>query len=145
MVQAQVLAVLKELQRDLGLAMLFITHDLSVLVEVADRLAIMYAGKIIEDGPTNDVFFDPKHPYTRALAAAFPQIGDGRFRRRPSGLSGDPPDPQHIPSGCPFHPRCPDAFDACPTVEPWLFSAGEGRRAACLLVEGATAAAGRES
>jgi peptide/nickel transport system ATP-binding protein len=145
MVQAQVLALLKELQRDLGLAMLFITHDLSVLVEVADRLAIMYAGRIVEDGPTNRVFFDPKHPYTRALAAAFPQIGDGRFRRRPSGLSGDPPDPQHIPSGCPFHPRCPDAFDACPTVEPRLFAAGEGRRAACLLVEGAMAAAGRRT
>jgi peptide/nickel transport system ATP-binding protein len=144
MVQAQVLALLKELQRSLGLAMLFITHDLSVLVEVADRLAIMYAGKIVEDGPTTDVFFDPKHPYTRALAAAFPQIGDGRFRRRPSGLSGDPPDPQHIPSGCPFHPRCPDAFDACPTLEPRLFDAGKGRRAACLLVEGAMAAAGRE-
>jgi peptide/nickel transport system ATP-binding protein len=144
MVQAQVLALLKELQRTLGLAMLFITHDLSVLVEVADRLAVMYAGKIVEDGPTTDVFFDPKHPYTRALAAAFPQIGDGRFRHSPSGLSGDPPDPQHIPSGCPFHPRCPVAFDACPTVEPWLFAAGEGRRAACLLVEGAMAMAGRE-
>jgi peptide/nickel transport system ATP-binding protein len=142
MVQAQVLSLLKELQRDLGLAMLFITHDLSVLVEVADRLAIMYAGKIVEDGPTNDVFFDPKHPYTRALAAAFPQIGDERFRGRPSGLSGDPPDPQQVPSGCPFHPRCPDAFDACPTVVPRLFPAGEGRRAACLLVEGAMARAG---
>jgi peptide/nickel transport system ATP-binding protein len=144
MVQAQVLSLLKELQRDLGLAMLFITHDLSVLVEVADRLAIMYAGKIVEDGSTNDVFFDPKHPYTRALAAAFPQIGDERFRGRPSGLSGDPPDPQKIPSGCPFHPRCPEAFDACPTVVPRLFPAGEGRRAACLLVEGAMATAGEE-
>jgi peptide/nickel transport system ATP-binding protein len=144
MVQAQVLALLKELQHDLGLAMLFITHDLSVLVEVADRLAIMYAGKIVEDGPTEQVFFDPKHPYTAALAAAFPQIGDDRFRGRPSGLAGDPPDPQQIPSGCPFHPRCPRAFDACPTVVPRLFAAGESRRAACLLVEGALAGAGEE-
>jgi peptide/nickel transport system ATP-binding protein len=142
MVQAQVLSLLKRLQRELGLAMLFITHDLSVLVEVADRLAVMYAGKIIEDGPTEAVYFDPQHPYTRALAAAFPSIGDRRFRHRPSGLSGDPPDPQRIPSGCPFHPRCPDAFDACPTVVPPLFPAGEGRRAACLLVEGALAASG---
>jgi peptide/nickel transport system ATP-binding protein len=137
MVQAQVLALLKNLQRELGLAMLFITHDLSVLVEVSDRLAIMYAGKIVEQGPSRAVFDDPAHPYTRALSAAFPSIGDARFRRNPSGLGGDPPDPQAIPSGCPFHPRCPVAFDACPTIVPDLYRAGEGRRAACLLVEGA--------
>jgi len=137
MVQAQVLRLLKELQSDLGLAMLFITHDLSVLVEVSDHLAIMYAGKIIEDGPAQQVFYEPQHPYTRALAAAFPAIGDMRFRRAPSGLGGDPPDPQQIPSGCSFHPRCPLVFEDCSTVEPWLVPAGEGRRAACLLVEGA--------
>jgi peptide/nickel transport system ATP-binding protein len=137
MVQAQVLTLLKNLQRELGLAMLFITHDLSVLVEVSDRLAIMYAGKVVEQGQSRAVFNDPAHPYTRALAAAFPTIGDARFRRNPSGLGGDPPDPQAIPSGCPFHPRCPVAFDACPTIVPDLYPAGEGRRAACLLVEGA--------
>ncbi|HEX6230108.1 MAG TPA: ABC transporter ATP-binding protein [Actinomycetota bacterium] len=142
MVEAQVLALLKELQRELGLAMLFITHDLSVLVEVSDRLAIMYAGKIVEDGPTEKVFFEPKHPYTKALAAAFPEIGDERFRHKPSGLGGDPPDPQDIPAGCPFHPRCPVAFEPCPTTEPELFPAGEGRRAACLLLEGALAREG---
>jgi peptide/nickel transport system ATP-binding protein len=113
MVQAQVLKLLKSLQGELGLAMLFITHDLSVLVEVSDRLAIMYAG----------------------IAAAFPTIGDDRYRHRPSGLGGDPPDPADIPSGCPFHPRCPRAFDACPTVVPELYAAGDGRRAACLLLE----------
>jgi peptide/nickel transport system ATP-binding protein len=139
MVQAQVLALLKALQRELGLALLFITHDLSVLVEVSDRLAIMYAGKIVEDGPARRVFEDPQHPYTRALAAAFPEIGNERFRRKPSGLGGDPPDPQAIPSGCPFHPRCPLVFEPCPTVVPRLFDAGAGRRAACLLVEGAMA------
>jgi peptide/nickel transport system ATP-binding protein len=137
MVQAQVLALLKRLQREFGLAMLFITHDLSVLVEVADRLAVMYAGKIIEEGPARMVFHDPQHPYTRALADAFPEIGDTRFRGRPSGLGGDPPDPQHIPEGCPFHPRCPQVFEPCPTVEPRLFTAGENRRAACLLVDDA--------
>jgi len=140
MVQAQVLRLMKELQHDLGLSMIFITHDLSVLVEVSDRLAIMYAGKIVEEGPAERVFYDPKHPYTRALAAAFPEIGDHRFRRKPSGLGGDPPDPQKIPSGCSFHPRCPVAFEDCPTVEPALYDAGEGRRAACLLVAGAKAA-----
>ena len=144
MVQAQVLSLLKRLQREFGLAMLFITHDLSVLVEVADRLAVMYAGKIIEEGQAQKVFRDPQHPYTEALAASFPEIGDDRFRMHPSGLGGDPPDPQHVPSGCPFHPRCPKAFEPCPSVEPRLFPAGEDQRAACLLVEGALAATGRE-
>ncbi len=141
MVQAQVLRLLKELQRELGLAMLFITHDLSVLVEVCDRIAVMYAGKIVEDGPAGRVFHDPRHPYTEALAAAFPEIGDMRFRGRPSGLGGDPPDPQHIPEGCPFHPRCPRAFDDCATTQPDLLPAGEGRRAACLLLTRRPAAA----
>jgi peptide/nickel transport system ATP-binding protein len=134
MVQAQVLKLLNELQHEMGLAMLFITHDLSVLVEVCDRLAIMYAGKIVEEGPSTAVFGKPAHPYTTALAAAFPAIGDPRFRRAPSGLGGDPPQPDSIPSGCSFHPRCPVAFDECQTVVPDLYEAGKQRRAACLLV-----------
>jgi peptide/nickel transport system ATP-binding protein len=134
MVQAQVLGLLNELQHEMGLAMLFITHDLSVLVEVCDRLAIMYAGRIVEEGPSGPVFAKPAHPYTEALAAAFPAIGDVRFRKAPSGLGGDPPQPDSIPSGCSFHPRCPVAFDECATVDPTLYDAGEGRRAACLLV-----------
>ena len=137
MVQAQVLQLLKSLQRELGLAMLFITHDLSVLAEVSDRIAIMYAGKIVEEGAADRVFHEPAHPYTTALAGAFPEIGDMRFRGKPSGLGGDPPDPQHIPSGCPFHPRCPVAIDACPTLDVDLWSAGEDRRAACIHVSGA--------
>jgi peptide/nickel transport system ATP-binding protein len=134
MVQAQVLKLLKDLQRDLGLAMLFITHDLSVLAEVCDTLAVMYAGRIVEEGPATPLFTDPKHPYTRALAGSFPAVGDMTYRMKPSGLGGDPPDPQNIPSGCSFHPRCPLAFDECPTIDPVLYDAGVGRRAACLLV-----------
>jgi peptide/nickel transport system ATP-binding protein len=134
MVQAQVLSLLNKLQHEMGLAMLFITHDLSVLVEVCDRLAIMYAGKIVEEGPSAAVFGNPAHPYTTALAAAFPTIGDQRFRRAPSGLGGDPPQPDAIPSGCSFHPRCPVAFDECSATVPDLYDAGERRRAACLLV-----------
>ena len=137
MVQAQVLQLLRSLQHDLGLAMLFITHDLSVLVEVSDRLAIMYAGKIVEEGRADAVFHSPEHPYTRALADAFPSIGDARFRHRPAGLGGDPPDPQHIPDGCPFHPRCPRKVDICETLVPELWDAGAARRAACVHVSGA--------
>jgi peptide/nickel transport system ATP-binding protein len=142
MVQAQVLRLMKELQRDLGLSMIFITHDLSVLVETSDRLAIMYAGKIIEEGPAETVFHSPQHPYTEALAAAFPEIGDRRFRGKPLGLGGDPPDPADVPPGCSFHPRCPKAFEDCSTVVPELYPAGEGRRAACLLVPAARATTG---
>jgi peptide/nickel transport system ATP-binding protein len=145
MVQAQVLRLMKELQRDLGLSMIFITHDLSVLVETSDRLAIMYAGKIVEEGPAATVFHEPKHPYTEALAAAFPEIGDVRFRGNPTGLGGDPPDPQEIPPGCPFHPRCPVAFADCEQTIPELYPVGQGRRAACLLVEGAKTGAAEVS
>jgi peptide/nickel transport system ATP-binding protein len=94
----------------------------------------MYAGRIVEDGPATPVFTDPKHPYTHALAGAFPAVGDLAYRMKPSGLGGDPPDPQNIPSGCSFHPRCPLAFDECPEIDPVLYDAGPGRRAACLLV-----------
>ena len=143
MVQAQVLRLLKELQNDLQLAMIFITHDLSVLVEVCDRLAIMYSGRIVEDGPSEDVFEHPAHPYTVALAGAFPEIGDTFFRKAPSGLPGDPPFPSDRPSGCAFHPRCPEVFDKCSEIDPRLYEVSMGRRAACLLVDGALAAADR--
>ena len=148
MVQAQVLALLQSLQREMGLAMVFITHDLSVLVETSDRIAVMYAGRIVEQGPARKVFESPAHPYTEALTAAFPRIGDARFRRAPAGLPGDPPDPQALPTGCTFHPRCPKRFDECPVTDPVLTPAAQDQAAACLLVEGAIelsrAARGRE-
>jgi len=137
MVQAQVLQLLKELQRDLGLSVLFITHDLSVLVEVSDRIAVMYAGTLVETGPAEEILVSPAHPYTQALAASFPKIGDESFVQNPAGLPGDPPDPREVPSGCPFHPRCPVVFDRCPHEEPILVPAGRGRLAACLLIDGA--------
>lgn len=136
MVQAQVLRLLKRLQAELGLSMIFITHDLSVLVDVCDRIAVMYAGKIVETGHAEDVFQSPLHPYTTALGNAFPDIGDHTFRMKPVGLGGDPPDPQHIPSGCPFHPRCPVAIDRCSTDDPALVSMGGAQRqAACILLD----------
>ena len=134
MVQAQVLELLERLQRELGLAMIFVSHDLSTLSYVCERIAVMYSGRVVEEGPSAEVFGEPAHPYTRALAAAFPVIGDQAFRMRPSGLPGDPPDPRDLPSGCPFHPRCPVAVGECVTADVELWPAGEGRRAACIHV-----------
>jgi peptide/nickel transport system ATP-binding protein len=135
MVQAQVLRLLTTLQADLGLSMLFITHDLSVLVDVADRMAVMYAGRVVEEGPADEVWERPAHPYTRALAGAFPRIGDESFIQAPAGLDGDPPDPRDLPSGCSFHPRCPEAFAPCPQVDPPSFAAANDHRADCLLLD----------
>jgi peptide/nickel transport system ATP-binding protein len=135
MVQAQVLQLLAELQRDAGMALLFITHDLSVLKSTCRRLAVMYAGRIVEEGPSASVLADPQHPYTAALAAAFPTIGDAASRLHPSGLAGDPPDPTELPSGCPFHPRCAVALDSCASDDVLLMPAGNGRFAACVHVK----------
>jgi peptide/nickel transport system ATP-binding protein len=136
MVQAQVLSLLADLQRDLGLAIIFITHDLSTLANICRRIAVMYAGRIVEEGPNDQVFADAAHPYTRALAAAFPVIGDPDFRMSPAGLPGDPPDPRELPSGCPFHPRCSVSVDVCPRTQVELWPAGPSREAACVHVSG---------
>jgi peptide/nickel transport system ATP-binding protein len=132
MVQAQVLQLLSDLQRDRGLAMIFITHDLSVLSTVADRLAVMYAGRLVETGPAGAMLRGAKHPYTKALAAAFPTIGDPSSRLAPSGLAGDPPEPSAVPSGCAFHPRCPIATAECTSTAVGLHEVSAGWEAACL-------------
>ena len=132
MVQAQVLQLLEELQRERGLAMIFITHDLSVLSTVADRLAVMYAGRLVETGPAREMLRGARHPYTKALAAAFPTIGDPTSRMSPSGLAGDPPDPVAVPAGCSFHPRCPIATQECATTDVELHELSVGWEAACL-------------
>ncbi len=104
MVQQQVLDVLADRVRDLDLAMVFISHDLSVLASACDDLAVMYAGQVVELGPSGQVFEGAHHPYSEALGNAYPRIGDQRFRYAPSGLPGDPPFPGEAPSGCAFHP-----------------------------------------
>ena len=105
MVQAQILQLLDNIKRERGLSMLFITHDLSVLSHTADRVAVMYAGRIIEVGAGDALLRNSLHPYSKALTASFPVIGDPSSRHQPRGLAGDPPDPNNLPSGCPFHPR----------------------------------------
>jgi peptide/nickel transport system ATP-binding protein len=132
MVQAQVLDLLQELQRSRGLAMIFITHDLSVLSTVADRLAVMYAGRVVELGPAKQMLRHAKHPYTKGLAGAFPTIGDLSSRLAPSGLPGDPPAPSAIPAGCSFHPRCPLASVECSTAAVDLRTVDVGWEAACI-------------
>ena len=140
MVQAQVLTLLTDLVRDLHIGMLLISHDLSVLGATCDRVAVMYAGRVIEQGAAAEVFDDPAHPYTAALSGAFPRIGDPAARFAPAGLPGDPPDPRRLPTGCSFHPRCPIALPACLEVDPPTLSAGPGRTAACIRVEDRTPA-----
>ncbi|MEJ7630446.1 MAG: ABC transporter ATP-binding protein [Nocardioidaceae bacterium] len=120
MVQAQVLGVLTDLVQDLDLGLLLISHDLSVLGTTCDRVLLMYAGRVVEQGPAVSLFDHPLHPYGGALAAAFPRIGDPKARFAPVGLPGDPPDPQALPSGCPFHPRCALATDVCRETDPPL-------------------------
>ncbi|MFI6603986.1 ABC transporter ATP-binding protein [Nonomuraea sp. NPDC050536] len=134
MVQAQVLTLIKELVAEHDISLIMISHDLSVLADVCDRLAVMYAGRIVENGPSHEVFHDAKHPYSKALAAAFPTVGDPASRMAPKGLGGDPPDPMELPSGCSFHPRCPVALEECSTADVELWPAGQRRTAACVHV-----------
>ncbi|WP_203600408.1 ABC transporter ATP-binding protein [Streptomyces sp. SID10853] len=135
MIQAQILRLIERLVADQDISLLMISHDLAVLADTCDRLAVMYAGRVVEEGPAQQVFTGAAHPYSTALSGAFPRIGDPASRRAPRGLPGDPPDPAALPSGCTFHPRCPVALDECATSEQELRDAGPGRQAACLLVE----------
>lgn len=134
MIQAQILRLIERLVADQDIALLMISHDLAVLADTCDRLAVMYAGRIVEEGPAREVYAEAAHPYGRALSSAFPRIGDAASRRAPRGLPGDPPDPAALPGGCTFHPRCPVAVEACGVDDQELREAGAGRRAACVHV-----------
>jgi oligopeptide/dipeptide ABC transporter, ATP-binding protein, C-terminal domain len=129
-VQAQILNLLKDVQQELGLAYLFITHDFSVVRYVADRIAVMYAGKLVEIGPKERILHQPAHPYTEALLSAVPRITLKRRRNR-IVLRDVPPDLSALPAGCPFHPRCLYAEDRCRAEVPRLHSLGDGQSSAC--------------
>ncbi|MFI8816189.1 MULTISPECIES: ABC transporter ATP-binding protein [unclassified Streptomyces] len=135
MIQAQILRLIEQLVAEQDLGLIMISHDLAVLSDTCDRLAVMYAGRVVEEGPAKQVYENARHPYGKALSAAFPRIGDLASRHAPRGLPGDPPDPAALPSGCTFHPRCPVALESCATADQELRDAGDGRRAACVLVE----------
>jgi oligopeptide/dipeptide ABC transporter ATP-binding protein len=133
-VQAQILNLLLDLQRNLGLAILFVSHDLRVVRHLAHRVAVMYLGRVVEVGEADAVFGSPRHPYTQALLRAAPQMRLGR-RNEKAALSGELPSPLAIPAGCPFHPRCPLAFNRCRVEAPALHAGPDGHRAECHLAD----------
>ncbi|MGF1657930.1 MAG: ABC transporter ATP-binding protein [Rubrimonas sp.] len=136
-IQAQVVNLLIDLQAERRLAMLFISHDLRVIRQISRRVAVMYLGRIVEEGPAEDVFRDPQHPYAQALVSAAP--APGRRSRQRVILTGDPPNPAARPSGCAFHPRCPVAVARCRDEAPALVEIAPRRRAACGLIAEAPA------
>jgi oligopeptide/dipeptide ABC transporter ATP-binding protein len=136
-IRTELLRLMLDLRRERRLTYLFITHDLSIAWVIADRIAVMYLGKIMEIGPAEDVIRTPRNPYTQALVSVSPSPDPPAPGERASRtiLVGETPDAAHVPSGCRFHPRCPLAFDRCKVEEPPLFEVGEGHRAACWLAE----------
>jgi oligopeptide/dipeptide ABC transporter ATP-binding protein len=130
-VQAGIADLLRGLVRDQGLAILLISHDLDLLAGLCDRVAVMYAGRLVEEGPAQTLFSDPRHPYSRALLASRPSPNVPRGRL--AAIPGTVPDLSRLPSGCPFHPRCPWAEETCRAAVPPLATRADGRRSACAL------------
>ncbi len=129
-VQSQVLNLMLDLQEKLGLSYLFVSHDLAVVEQMADEVAVMYLGRIVEQAPRDALFARPRHPYTSALMRSIPRPGGGK-RRPGASLGGEVPSPLDPPPGCPFHPRCPRAADICREVRPLLEPVADGHHAAC--------------
>ena len=129
-IQAQILNLLEKLQADLNLSYVFIAHDLSVVRHIADEVAVMYLGRLVESAPTRQLFAAPRHPYTKALFSAIPSL-DPDDRGRAQKLVGEIPSPLNQPSGCKFHTRCPNAIDICRTTEPQLENPGDGHEVSC--------------
>jgi peptide/nickel transport system ATP-binding protein len=132
-IQAQVLELLRDLKVRLGLTILLVTHDLGVVAENADRVGVMYAGRLVEEAEVGEIFRNPKHPYTSGLLAARPSAGKLDAARRLPVLSGSVPDPAHFPAGCRFHPRCPERFERCDQELPEMIALSPGHKAACFL------------
>jgi peptide/nickel transport system ATP-binding protein len=132
LVQRELLAQLTALRDRLGFAVVFITHDLSLMLEMCNRVAVLYAGRLAEVAGAREIAESPKHPYTKALLAAFPDVR--RRAERLHGIGGSPPDPRNPPAGCRFHPRCTSVIDVCSATEPPLIEVGSGRKTACHLV-----------
>ena len=134
-IQAQIINLLQDLQAQFGLTYLFVAHDLSVVEHIADRVAVMYLGRIVEIAENRRLYADPQHPYTRALLSAVP-VPDPHAVRNRTVLAGDVPSPANVPTGCPFHPRCPERRDVCTRTVPKLSEVEDGHGVACLLRTG---------
>ena len=128
-IQAQILELMKELQSEYGMALIMITHDMGVIAETADRVAVMYAGRVVEYGTVNEIFKDPKHPYTYALLSSIPRLDVENQELK--SIPGTVPDPLDFPPGCRFHPRCEFAREECKTIEPELIEVSPGHFTAC--------------
>ena len=133
-IRAEILNLLLRLRDDHNIAMVYITHDLASAAYVADRVAVMYLGTIVEIGPAKTVFSEPRHPYTKALVSVIP-VPENQRRVKRTVLKGETPNPIDLPSGCRFHPRCPVAIPRCSQVQPKLEDLNDNHQAACLLVE----------
>jgi peptide/nickel transport system ATP-binding protein len=139
--EAQILQLMRDLQREFGMAIIYITHNLGVIAEMAQEVAVMYLGKVVEQADVQSIFFSPLHPYTRALLRSIPQLDDavarGGEKRRLETIEGMVPDPYTILRGCSFHPRCPDFIpEVCDRVEPQCVEAQPGHIVRCHLYEG---------
>jgi oligopeptide/dipeptide ABC transporter ATP-binding protein len=131
-IQAQYLSLLRDLQRDHNLAMIFITHNLGIVAKMCDAVAVMYAGRVVEAGPIRQIFNKPAHPYTRALLESVPRLTDDNHARLPA-IEGQPPDPSAPPSGCAFHPRCPQMMERCKVQAPASVTVASSHTARCWL------------
>jgi oligopeptide/dipeptide ABC transporter ATP-binding protein len=131
-IQAQYLSLLRDLQRDHNLAMIFITHNLGIVAKMCDAVAVMYAGRVVEAGPIRQIFNKPAHPYTRALLESVPRLTDDNHARLPA-IEGQPPDPSAPPSGCAFHPRCPQMMERCQAQAPPSVTVASSHTARCWL------------
>jgi peptide/nickel transport system ATP-binding protein len=140
-IQAQILDLLRDLQRRLGLALLLITHDLGIVAEMADRVAVMYAGRIVEEAPVDALFREPRHPYTRGLISSIP---GGQRGSRLRTIPGVVPPLGQLPPGCAFSPRCPDRFEPCAVMSPPMTTLADGRRVSCHLFPAETGSDPRE-
>ncbi|MGQ9713009.1 MAG: ABC transporter ATP-binding protein [Desulfotomaculales bacterium] len=141
-IQAQILDLMRDLKDRFGMSIVLITHDLGVVAGLADRVVVMYAGKVVETGPTREIFYHPQHPYTAGLLAAVPRL-DGAGGRRLAPIPGRPPDLVNPPPGCAFWPRCPHAMRICAAEEPEATVLGEARSVSCWLMDPRAKRAGR--
>jgi peptide/nickel transport system ATP-binding protein len=138
--EAQILALMRRLQRELGMAIMFITHNLGVIAQMAENVVVMYLGKVVEEAPVDAIFYNPLHPYTRSLLQSIPRLGEKSRGQRLASIRGMVPDPYSIPKGCPFHPRCGSVIAGVCNVEtPEYFLMEEGHKVRCHLYRSETA------